>query len=117
MLRVPELHAVSRAADAATFGAAVTLSRLVEELQQLADSAGFGHCRQLAAHLLLVANTPVRNMASWAGNLMIKHAHREFPSDVFLLLTAARAQIAVGEWTVGLSRQLSRTGERGRAVK
>ncbi|XP_043217578.1 indole-3-acetaldehyde oxidase-like isoform X1 [Amphibalanus amphitrite] len=96
-LKVPELHAVSKTAEAATFGGAVTLSRLIEELQLLAPTAGFAHCRQMASHLLLVANTPVRNMGSWAGNLMIKHAHREFPSDVFLLLTAARAKIVVAD--------------------
>ena len=80
-----------------TFGGAVTLSRLIEELQTLAATPGFGYCRQVAAHLLVVANSPVRNMGSWAGNLMIKHGHREFPSDVFLLLTAARARLVVGE--------------------
>ena len=97
VLKVPELHAVTKTADTASFGGAVTLTRLVEELRSLSASAGFRHCQQVAAHLLVVANTPVRNMASWAGNLMIKHAHREFPSDVFLLLTAARARLVIGE--------------------
>ena len=97
VLKVPELHFVTKTAEAATFGGAVTLSRLIEELQSLSAVPGFSHCRQMATHLLVVANTPVRNMGSWAGNLMIKHAHREFPSDVFLLLTAARARLLVGE--------------------
>ena len=33
-----------------------------------------------------MANTSVRNVGSLAGNLMLKHAHPEFASDVFLLL-------------------------------
>ncbi|XP_037080516.1 xanthine dehydrogenase-like [Pollicipes pollicipes] len=51
----------------------------------------------MARHLLLVANTPVRNAGTWAGNLMIKYHHREFPSDVFLLLAAAKAKLKIAD--------------------
>ena len=42
-----------------------------------------------------VANTNVRNVGSIAGNLMLKHAHNDFPSDIFNLLEAAGARIGV----------------------
>jgi len=32
-----------------------------------------------------------------AGNLMMKHAHREFPSDIFLLLETVAAKLRVGQ--------------------
>ena len=49
----------------------------------------------MAAHLRMVANTSVRNVGSLAGNLMLKRAHPEFPSDVFVLLAAVGASIWV----------------------
>ena len=33
--------------------------------------------------------------ASWAGNVMLKYNHRQFPSDVCGVLEAANAQIKV----------------------
>ena len=96
LLGVPELSQVSSGADSLTLGSAVSLSRLIEQLQQLAPSAGFRHFSDMASHLLLVANTPVRNAGSWAGNLMLKYAHNEFPSDVFLLLAAAGGRLQIG---------------------
>ena len=96
LLRVPELSQVSKTSSSVTLGAAVSLSRLVEELQLLAPTTGFRHFSDMASHLLVVANTPVRNAGSWAGNLMLKHAHNEFPSDVFLLLAAAGGRLQIG---------------------
>ncbi|XP_043236080.1 indole-3-acetaldehyde oxidase-like isoform X1 [Amphibalanus amphitrite] len=107
LLKIPELREVTGPEPAArsgrwnssgaVFGAAVTLSQLITELEKLSGSAGYRHCAEMARHLRLVANTPVRNAATWAGNLMIKYKHRSFPSDVFLLLTAARATLKIAE--------------------
>jgi len=33
---------------------------------------------------------------TWSGNLMLKHAHRDFPSDVFLLLETVGAKLNIG---------------------
>ena len=38
----------------------------------------------VAQHLKKIASYGIRNQGSIAGNLMMKHAHPEFPSDVFL---------------------------------
>jgi len=45
----------------------------------------------------MIANVPVRNTGSIAGNLMIKHEHNEFPSDMFLILETVGAQVHVLE--------------------
>ena len=37
-------------------------------------------------HLSLIASVGIRNQGTLAGNLMLKHAHNDFPSDVFLSL-------------------------------
>ena len=42
-----------------------------------------------------VANTNVRNIGSIAGNLMLKYAHPDFPSDIFALLESSGAIIGV----------------------
>ncbi|XP_077273964.1 aldehyde oxidase 1-like [Temnothorax americanus] len=51
----------------------------------------------LTMHVDLIANVPVRNIGSIAGNLMIKHAHNEFPSDMFLILETVGTQVHVLE--------------------
>ncbi|XP_043234925.1 indole-3-acetaldehyde oxidase-like [Amphibalanus amphitrite] len=97
LLKVPELSQVTQTASALTLGAAVSLSRVIEEFQKLSSTAGFGHFSDMASHLLLVANTPVRNAGSWAGNLMLKQTHGDFPSDVFLLLAAAGGRLQIAD--------------------
>ena len=39
----------------------------------------------------------VLQAGSWAGNLMMKHQHPEFPSDMFVMLETVNAQIVVGK--------------------
>lgn len=50
----------------------------------------------MAQHLLKIANVPVRNRGTWAGNVMMARTHQDFPSDVFLLLSASDATLTLG---------------------
>lgn len=36
-------------------------------------------------------------MGTWAGNLMMKYYHKDFPSDIFILLETVGATLAVCE--------------------
>ena len=75
-------------------GAAVTLSSLINILQNNhSKSSSFEH---LINHLLLVANVSVRNMATWAGNLMLSHIHGN-SSDIFTMMAGIGAKIIVGK--------------------
>ncbi len=47
------------------------------------------------AHFLKVANTAVRNAASWAGNLVLAHDNLDFPSDLATVFTGAQATVTV----------------------
>lgn len=76
------------------FGARVTLSKLIEYLVLLSHPV---LSAPLVAHLKQIANHPVRNVASWAGNLMMKHDHPEFPSDVFCIMEAVGATVDIGQ--------------------
>ena len=75
-------------------GAGVSLSVLIAQLQTNQSKSGsFEH---IANHLLKIANVPVRNIGSWAGNLMLTHDHDNFPSDVFTVMAGAGATLALG---------------------
>ena len=76
-------------------GAAVSLSNLIGLLQENeSKSTSF---KPLADHLLKIANVPVRNVGSWAGNLMLTHDHDNFPSDVFTMMAGVGAKVTIGE--------------------
>ena len=68
---------------------------MIRELENRSSETGYEYCAQVAAHLKMVANTSVRNVGSLAGNLVLKKAHPEFASDVFVLLAAVGASIWV----------------------
>ncbi|XP_068235894.1 uncharacterized protein [Palaemon carinicauda] len=76
----------------------VSLARAIEVFQEAAESMeSYRHMEEVAKHWKLVANVSVRNTASWAGNLMLKNQHREFPSDIFLTLAACGTEVTVGD--------------------
>jgi len=77
-----------------TVGACVSLSELIAQLRlHQEQSSSYPH---LADHLTKIANVPVRNVGSWAGNLMFTHNNNNFPSDVFTIMTAAGATVDLG---------------------
>ncbi|WAR01988.1 XDH-like protein [Mya arenaria] len=74
-------------------GGGLTLTMLVDIFTRMTQEAPyFGECANL---LKRIANLPVRNRATWSGNLMLKYVHRDFPSDILVLLQVLRARI----WT------------------
>lgn len=73
----------------------MSLTVAMETFRKYSYEAGFKHLRHLAHHIDLIASVPVRNIGSIAGNLMIKHAHNDFPSDLFLMLETAGTQIHI----------------------
>ncbi|XP_047997895.1 indole-3-acetaldehyde oxidase-like isoform X2 [Leguminivora glycinivorella] len=77
-------------------GAGCTLNDTIEIFKKLASTEdNFWYLRKLQEHLQLVAHIPVRNLGTVAGNLMIKHKHNEFQSDVFLLLETIGAYMTI----------------------
>ncbi|XP_075976974.1 xanthine dehydrogenase/oxidase-like isoform X2 [Anticarsia gemmatalis] len=72
-----------------------TLTEFLNILQKVSSEEYFGYLQKLYDHILVVAHIPVRNVGSIAGNLMIKHQHNSFSSDIFLLLETVGAQITI----------------------
>ncbi|XP_069995409.1 xanthine dehydrogenase/oxidase isoform X1 [Penaeus vannamei] len=91
---VPELSRVAQAEDGVVFGANVSISRVMQELDTVSSArAGYAYAKELVKNWHRVASTSVRNLGSWAGNLGLKLTHKEFPSDIFINLLGAGAVV------------------------
>ncbi|XP_052742076.1 uncharacterized protein LOC112054756 [Bicyclus anynana] len=76
-------------------GGGNTLADVIDIFTTVADNDQFKYVNILKSHLELVAHTTIRNLATLAGNIMIKHRHTDFKSDIFLLLETVGAQITI----------------------
>lgn len=102
--RVPELRMRRSSTSGVRVGAAVTLTELLQLLQSLdprgaADTSdndlATSSYQAICRHLRQVANDQVRNVATWAGNVILAAAHHDFPADVTLLLMAFGATVTL----------------------
>ncbi len=96
--RVKELRQVVKAPPL-SLGGAITLFEAMEAMTAAAEAepAKFSYLRELVTHWGKVANVAVRAAGTLAGNFMMKHAKKEFPSDLFVDFEAAGAQIVVAD--------------------
>ncbi|XP_069165338.1 xanthine dehydrogenase/oxidase-like [Procambarus clarkii] len=92
---IPDLSQVKVAEDGLVFGANVSISEVMANMETAAStySAGYAYLLQLVQMWRYLASTSLRNMSSWAGNLALKVAHPDFPSDLFVGLLGAGATI------------------------
>lgn len=92
-----------------TIGAGITINECITLLRQYSPSSVGNHKEGVginhrsifsvtANHLHRIANTQVRNAASWAGNLMIFLQYKSFPSDAVLALTNAFAVLHISDF-------------------
>ncbi|XP_035826275.1 indole-3-acetaldehyde oxidase [Aplysia californica] len=81
--------------DSVRLGAATSLTSMMNKLKANQNKPGFRYFSAIVRHLKVIANVMVRNSGCIAGNLMIKHAHPDFPSDVFTFLEAAGAKVEI----------------------
>ncbi|XP_012545633.1 LOW QUALITY PROTEIN: uncharacterized protein LOC101738607 [Bombyx mori] len=101
-------------------GVGLTLTELLNTFETASKEEYFKYLRKLYEHLLLVAHIPVRNIGSVGGNLMIKHMHNEFPSDVFLLFDTVGAQLELqnsrGQTKVVTMQQFLKEDMKGKII-
>uniref|UniRef100_A0A0A1WXK0 Aldehyde oxidase 2 n=1 Tax=Zeugodacus cucurbitae TaxID=28588 RepID=A0A0A1WXK0_ZEUCU len=114
---VPELKQHSITNDKLTLGANISLTEAMEIFQRAALNPGFEYCQQLREHFDLIANLPVRNTGTLAGNINLKKCHPEFPSDVFITFEALDVQVIVADdvstWkTIPLKEYLALSNEK-----
>ncbi|XP_053676315.1 uncharacterized protein LOC128726526 [Anopheles nili] len=95
---IEELHSHSADSNGLVVGANVSLTEFMQILDETANKyPNLAYCKQLENHIDLIANVAVRSAGTIAGNLSIKNQHHEFPSDMYLILETAGAQLTVVE--------------------
>ncbi|PNF35793.1 Xanthine dehydrogenase [Cryptotermes secundus] len=83
-----------------TLGGNVSLTDCIKLFNSLSKKkSNYAYTAVLARHIDLIANVPVRNVGTIAGNLSIKHEHPEFPSDMFLILVTVGATLTIASKT------------------
>ncbi|KAL4224843.1 hypothetical protein ACF0H5_015539 [Mactra antiquata] len=77
-------------------GSNISLSQMIEIFSDddIKDPK-LPYIKECAAFLKRIAHTIVRNAGSWAGNLMLKHKHPEFPSDLFVMLETLNTEVYI----------------------
>ncbi|CAG7720323.1 unnamed protein product [Allacma fusca] len=100
---IPDLSVLSVNKSEAVLGAAVTLTKAIDFLENLGNTEGYKYAGGVGHHIRRVANTPVRNFGTIAGNIMMKHDHHDFPSDIFLILETVGAKVYVASSPTDIS--------------
>nr|BAR64771.1 aldehyde oxidase [Ostrinia furnacalis] len=81
-------------------GAGTTLTELISVFRSRSSHNDFSYMKDFVEHLELVAHVPVRNTGTIGGNLAMKNAHHDFPSDLFILLETVNATVTVVNHTL-----------------
>ncbi|XP_061183006.1 uncharacterized protein LOC133191267 [Saccostrea echinata] len=94
---VAEMYNTEIGSSELVLGANLTLSQLKELLNRKSSDPQFGYCKEMCKTISKVATNAIRNLGTWAGNLMLKHKHPEFQSDIHTMLetVGARLKLAV----------------------
>ncbi|KAJ8967057.1 hypothetical protein NQ317_000049 [Molorchus minor] len=95
---VAELTGYSLKNNTLILGANISLTEAMGVFNNISkenNNSNFAYLAKMRDHINLVANVPIRNIGTIAGNLMIKHTHNEFPSDIFLILETCQAVFVI----------------------
>ncbi|XP_046360646.2 indole-3-acetaldehyde oxidase-like [Haliotis rufescens] len=93
---IQEFYSISEDSSKVMFGPCISLTNMMEVFEKNSTNPGLSYFRDFASHVANIANTGVRNLGSWAGNLMLKNLHTEFPSDVFTMFETVGATLFIG---------------------
>ncbi|CAL8110876.1 unnamed protein product [Orchesella dallaii] len=93
---IPELKKSSVDQSGIVLGGNVTLTWAMDLFKLAPKTDGFVYTEEFYNLFLRIAGHPVRNRGTLAGNLMMKHAHKEFPSEIFLLFESIGATLKIG---------------------
>jgi len=92
---IPDFYLISRQQQSLSLGSMTPLAKLISVCNDFSSNVGFEYLKEITVHWNKIANRHVRSVGTWAGNLMIKYYHPEFPSDLFITLETVNAKILV----------------------
>ncbi|XP_076471897.1 xanthine dehydrogenase-like [Babylonia areolata] len=95
-VRGVDLFYLVKMGEAIDLGANISLASLLELFEENAANPHLPYFAAFARHMKQVASNSVRNLACWAGSLMLKHHHPDFVSDVFTLFETVGAELLIG---------------------
>ncbi|XP_046559716.1 xanthine dehydrogenase-like [Haliotis rubra] len=93
---IQEFYDISIESSKVMFGPSITLTNMLEVFEKNSTNPALSYFRDFASHVAYIGNIGLRNLGSWAGNLMLKNLHTEFPSDVFTMLETVGATLFIG---------------------
>uniref|UniRef100_A0A1J3IME2 indole-3-acetaldehyde oxidase n=1 Tax=Noccaea caerulescens TaxID=107243 RepID=A0A1J3IME2_NOCCA len=89
---IPEMSMIKKDEKGIEIGAAVTISRAIDALNDEEGSKSCSVFKKVASHMERIGNHFIRNSGSIGGNLVLAQS-RKFPSDIATLLLAADASV------------------------
>ena len=93
--QVQELKMIAKAP--LEIGAGVTITDSMNHFKIILenDEEGYHYLQILLDNLVYVASPAIKDVATWAGNIMTKYQHREFESDMFTMLEALGVNVKI----------------------
>lgn len=104
---VKELYSFEIGDNLVKFGSSTSLTTFMNKLKTYQDKAGFKYFAAVHKHLKVIANVMVRNAGCIGGNLMIKHNHPDFPSDIFTIFESLGAHVDIFDAVVNETSKYS----------
>ncbi|XP_044734075.1 xanthine dehydrogenase-like [Chrysoperla carnea] len=93
---VEELHCLNISETEIKLGANTSLTEAMKLFLKISrEKPKFAYLKEVFDHWDLVANVPVRNIGTIAGNLALKHGYKRFQSDIFLTLETFGAKLTI----------------------
>ena len=91
---IPELNSKTQTSDSIIIGSSLSITHLIEELNN--KSSIDSTLKVMADHLLKMANTQVRNVASWGGNVVLANLKQSSVSDILLVMMNKNVNFVIG---------------------
>jgi xanthine dehydrogenase/oxidase len=93
---IKEFYEIKQNENILTIGSNITLSALIQLFKTKSQNQkGFEYLSELSNLITKVANTTVRNIGTWSGNLNMKRENPSFPSDLFIAFKTVDALLTL----------------------
>ncbi|KAK6190255.1 hypothetical protein SNE40_002166 [Patella caerulea] len=99
---VVDFNVIQQGGTTLNLGANLTITNLLEYFRTKVAASNdrlTSFYSNIALHLEKIGTTSIRNLGTWAGNLMLKHKHPEFISDIYVIFEAMKTLLVIVDST------------------